>query len=131
MNTLRTNLGTTLCRRAAFTLRGREYGHILRVQSTKDRKELGNVMVIGRTRCGKGLFANTQILSWTESLIANDIKGELREKTAGFRAQQGPVFTFKPTGYGDGYDPFLGKVTEDDLGDAAEKLLYKPNEGEN
>jgi len=116
----------------AYLLLGRgDYGNILRVQSTKDRKELGNVMVIGRTRCGKGLFANTQILSWTESLIANDIKRELRLKTAGSREQKGPVFTFKPTGFGDGYDPFLGKVHEDDLREAAEKLLYRADEGEN
>src|SRR3954467_2947606 len=126
MNTLRTNLGTTLCRRAAFTLRGREYGHILRVQSTNERKELGNVMVIGRTRCGKGLFANAQINSWTESLIANDIKRELRAQTAGYRATDGrPVFTFDPTGYGHRYDPFLGKVTEDDLRNAATNILFK------
>src|SRR3954452_11707276 len=106
----------------AFLLLGiSEFGHVLRAKSTQERKELGNVMVIGRTRCGKGLFANTQILSWTESLIANDIKRELRLKTAGSREQKGPVFTFKPTGFGDGYDPFLGKVHEDDLREAAEK----------
>jgi type IV secretory pathway TraG/TraD family ATPase VirD4 len=104
---------------------------VLRVKSTQERKELGNVMVIGRTRCGKGLFANAQILSWSESLIANDIKRELRAQTAGFRATKGPVYTFDPTGYGDRYDPFLGKESEDDLRDMATKMLVHADEGEN
>jgi type IV secretory pathway TraG/TraD family ATPase VirD4 len=128
-------LKNLLCRQmdGAYLLLGiGEYGHILRVKSTDERKELGNVMVIGRTRCGKGLFAISQILSWTESLIVNDIKGELRAQTAGSRATDGRrVFTFDPTGYGDRYDPFLGKVTEDDLRDAATKLLSRANDGEN
>jgi hypothetical protein len=109
-----------------------EYGHILRVQSTEERKELGNVMVIGRTRCGKGLFANSQILSWNGSLMVNDIKGELRDQTAGYRQTKGPVYTFDPTGFGNRYDPFLGKESNDDLRSAAMTLLHKgEEEGQN
>ena len=86
-----------------------ENGYILRVALTEKRRELGNVLINSRTRGGKGLFAIAQILSWTESAIINDIKRELRPKTAGYRKKKGNVWTFDPTGYGDRFDPFLGK----------------------
>src|SRR5206468_760544 len=56
---------------------------------------------------------------------------ELRPKTAGYRATQGPDFTFDPTGFGDRFDPFLGKVTEDELRIASTNLLFHADEGEN
>src|SRR5215210_6479991 len=87
----------------------------LRVHGSAKRPELGNVLVNGPTRCGKGLLATSQILTWEGSVIVNDIKGELYEKTAGYRNRLGPVYRFDPTGYGHRYDPTAGKHTEDDL----------------
>src|SRR3954454_902885 len=37
-------------------------GHFLRVKPRKEHKELENVLVIGRIRCGKALLAKPQIL---------------------------------------------------------------------
>ncbi len=53
------------------------YCHPLRVQPSAQRSELGNILINGPTRCGKGLLAVSQILTWDGSLIVNDIKGEL------------------------------------------------------
>src|SRR3954469_5359265 len=86
-----------------------DYGHVFRVRSTTDRKELGNMLIVGRTRCGKGLLANSQILTWPGSIIVNDIKGELYQQTAGFRKTLGPVFVIDPEGFGSQHDLFLGK----------------------
>src|SRR4051794_16341436 len=107
-----------------------EYHHILRVESTSERRELGNVLVVGRTRCGKGLLGKPQMLTWTQSVVANDIKGEY-SPTMEFRLRFGPAFFFNPTGFGHGYDPFHGKYTEDELRDAATNILFRPDEGEN
>src|SRR3954447_15767812 len=78
-----------------------DYGHILRVKPTKTRKELGNTLIVGRTRCGKGLLANSQIPTWPQSLIVNDIKGDLYNKTAKYKSGNSKVRVFDPTGFGD------------------------------
>ena len=106
------------------------YFHPLRVHGTAKRPELGNMLVNGPTRCGKGLLATSQILTWEGSVIVNDIKGELYEKTAGYRNRLGPVYRFDPTGYSHRYDPTAGKHTEDDLHELANYLLYDPQEKE-
>src|SRR5690348_1506513 len=82
------------------------------VQPTKTRREIGNTLIVGPTRSGKGLLATSQLLSWKESVIVNDIKGELYQATAGYRATLGPVFVLDPTGVGHCYDPLLEKKTE-------------------
>src|SRR4051794_40101021 len=107
-----------------------EYKHLLRVESTRKRKELGNILVVGRTRCGKGLLGKPQMLKWTQSVIANDIKGEYSQ-TMAYRLGFGPAFFFNPTGIGHRFDPFHGKHTEDELRDAATNILFRPDEGEN
>jgi type IV secretion system protein VirD4 len=107
-----------------------EYKHLLRVESTRERRELGNILVVGRTRCGKGLLGKPQMLTWMQSVIANDIKGEY-SPTLDFRLKNGPAFFFNPTGVGHGYDPFRGKFTEDELRNAATNILFRPDEGEN
>jgi type IV secretion system protein VirD4 len=75
-------------------------------------------------------LASSQLLSWRESAIVNDIKGELFEQTAGFRQTLGPVFVMDPRGVGHRFDPLSGKVTEDELFSSATQLLYKAGEGE-
>src|SRR5262245_51270532 len=65
------------------------YNHVLKVSRTKARRELGNVLVVAPTRGGKGLLAESQLLTWQGSVIVNDIKGELFHDTAGYRKTLG------------------------------------------
>jgi type IV secretion system protein VirD4 len=62
------------------------------VRPTKERREIGNTLIVGPTRSGKGLLATSQLLSWNHSVIVNDIKGELFQATAGYRATLGLDF---------------------------------------
>jgi len=105
-------------------------GGIYRVKPSKDRRELGHCLVVAPPRSGKSVLAASQILTWPGSLIIVDIKGELYQKTAGYRATLGPVFVIDPRGLGHQYDP-LGRVSnEDELYEAAKNLLYDPKEAE-
>src|SRR5205085_12161351 len=100
------------------------------VRPTKSRREIGNTLIVGPTRSGKGLLAVSQLLSWQHSVIVNDIKGELFQATAGYRATLGNVYVIDPTGVGHRYDPLQEKKTEDALLSAATHLLYQAEEGE-
>ena len=105
-------------------------GGIYRVAPSKQRPELGHMLVIAPPRSGKSLLAASQILTWPGSLIIVDIKGELYASTAGYRSTLGLVYVIDPRGLGNQYDP-LGAITEeDDLFDAAQALLFDPREGE-
>src|SRR4051812_28953549 len=116
---------------SADLLMGRtHFHHLLQVSSTKQRRELGNMLVVAPTRGGKGLLATSQLLSWKHSVIVNDIKGELFAQTAGYRATLGKVCVIDPSGFGHRYDPLTGKHTEDALFSAATNLLFKADEGE-
>jgi type IV secretion system protein VirD4 len=106
------------------------YSRILHVKSTKERRELGNLLVVAPTRGGKGLLAVSQLLTWKNSVIVTDIKGELLDKTGGYRRTLGPVFVIDSDGVGNRYDPLYTKKTEKDLLSAATHLLYRPDEGE-
>jgi type IV secretion system protein VirD4 len=59
----------------------------------------GHVIVFAPTRGGKGVsFVIPSLLSWRESTVVYDIKGENWALTAGFRAQQGQkCLKFSPT----------------------------------
>ncbi len=111
-------------------LGSRKAGHFVTVRKTATRRELGNMLIVGPTRSGKGLLATSQLLSWKHSVIVNDIKGELFLQTAGYRATLGDVFVIDPTGVGHCFDPLHGKHTEDEFFSVATHLLYKPDEGE-
>ncbi len=100
------------------------------VRSTKERRELGNMLIVGPTRSGKGLLATSQLLTWGGSVVINDIKGDLFTATAGYRSSLGPVFVLDPTGVGHRYDPLQSKKTEDELFSSAARLLFKPDEGD-
>jgi type IV secretory pathway TraG/TraD family ATPase VirD4 len=106
---------------------------VFRLASTKERSELGHLLISGRSRSGKGLHLEAQLLSWPASCLVNDIKGELHHRTAGFREKGlgGEVFVFRPKGNGHRYDPLEGLYTEFDLQSAATTLLDRPNEGQN
>jgi type IV secretion system protein VirD4 len=102
---------------------------LVAVRPTRKRREIGNTLIVGPTRSGKGLLAVCQLLTWKHSVIVNDIKGELFQQTAGYRKQLGPVFVLDPTGVGHRYDPLQGKQTEDALYSAATHLLFQADEG--
>jgi type IV secretion system protein VirD4 len=113
-----------------------KFNHILTVSPTETQQELAHLMLIGRSRCGKGLAIESNMLNWSGPLIANDIKRELAPRTAGWRVTGlgGRAFYIDPTdpkGNSDKYDPLEGKFTDSDLQSAATILLYKGNEGEN
>jgi type IV secretion system protein VirD4 len=77
------------------------------------------------------LCIETNILTWPYSLIINDVKGDLYDRTTGFRKTIGKVFVFDPRGKGNPFDPLEGRLTDSDLQSAATTLLYRGNEGEN
>src|SRR2546425_11091654 len=93
------------------------------VRPTSRRREIGNTLVVAPTRGGKGLLAISQLLTWKHSVIVNDIKGELFQATAGYRATLGNVYVIDPTGKGHCYDPLAEKKTEDEVLSAASHLL--------
>ncbi len=101
---------------------------LVAVKKTKQRPELGNLLIVAPTRSGKGLLAVSQLLTWHHSVIVNDIKGDLFSQTAGFRSLLGPVYVLDPTGVGHAYDPLQGKATEDALYASAAHLLHQAEE---
>jgi type IV secretion system protein VirD4 len=111
-------------------LLGRRNGHFVTVRPTTARRELGNLLVVAPTRAGKGLLATSQLLSWKQSVIVNDIKGELFHATAGYRATLGDVYVIDPTGVGHRFDPLHGKKTEDEFYSTASHLLFEAEERE-
>ena len=98
------------------------------VRPTRTRKALGNLLIIAPTQIGKSLLAQAQLLFWKHSVIVNDIKGELYQATAGYRATLGRVYVIDPQGVGNCYDPLEGKDTEDKLFSAASSILFEPEE---
>src|SRR3954451_1196505 len=117
-------------RRSGLLLGRTRFRQLLHVTQTKARRELGNLLVVAPTRGGKGLLANSQLLTWKHSVIVNDIKGELFAQTAGYRSTLGKVFVLDPSGVGHRYDPLQGKHSEDALLSVATNLLHRPDEGE-
>jgi len=100
------------------------------VRPTKERREIGNTLIVAPTRGGKGLLAVSQLLSWNDSAVVNDIKGELFIATAGYRASLGKVYVIDPTGVGHRFDPLHGKQTEDEFYSTATHLLFEAEERE-
>jgi len=98
---------------------------LVTVRQTRQRPELGNLLIVAPTRSGKGLLAVSQLLTWQHSVIVNDIKGDLFTQTAGFRSLLGPVYVLDPTGTGHRYDPLRGKASEDALLSSAAHLLHE------
>jgi type IV secretion system protein VirD4 len=107
------------------------YNTILQVQSTKRRRELGNILIDAPTRAGKGLLATSQLLTWPYSVVVNDMKGELHARTGKFRERLGPVFVVDPRGVGHSLDPLLHARTEEDFRAMAVHLLHRTHDHEN
>lgn len=106
------------------------FNHVLRVSPSRNRRELGNMLVVAPPRAGKSILATSQLLTWPHSVIVNDIKGELFAQTAGYRSTLGRVYVIDPTGVGHRFDPSAGKRTDLELKSIAKSLLFRPNEGE-
>ena len=111
------------------------FNHLYTVSPTDIQKELAHLMFVGRSRCGKGLAIESNLLNWSFSAIVNDIKRELSYRTAGWRVEGlgGKAFYIDPTGKSktDKYDPLEGLYKDSDLQSAATTLLYRPQEGQN
>src|SRR4051794_7847299 len=107
-------------------------GDFVAVHATTTRPELGNLLVVGRTRSGKGLNIDSQLLNWEDSAIVNDPKGgEAYDHTAKFRSGLGRIIAFNPEGKGHRFDPFHNNKTEDDFLNSATLLLQHGDEGQN
>ena len=106
------------------------YNRVAAVRPTKERPELGNLLICAPPRSGKSMLAISQLLTWPHSAIVNDMpKGELFAKTAGYRATLGPVYVINPVaGVGHRYDPFTGLYSERALGTLAHHLLFDPQD---
>jgi|SoiMetStandDraft_2_1073263.scaffolds.fasta_scaffold00502_12 type IV secretion system protein VirD4 len=120
----------------AIFLAAARFDRVLCVRPTKEQDELGNVLFIGKTRSGKGLAIETNLLIWPFSVIVYDIKGrELYLRTKDFREKGlgGKVFVLDPSdpNTSNQYDPFENFNTESKLQSAAKTLLHRDNEGEN
>src|SRR6266702_644435 len=103
---------------------------LVTVKKTKQRPELGNLLIVGPTRSGKGLLAVSQLLTWHHSVIVNDTKGDLFTQTAGFRSLLGPVYVLDSTGVGHRYDPLKGKASDAAVYSSAAQLLFQADERE-
>jgi type IV secretory pathway TraG/TraD family ATPase VirD4 len=117
---------------AIFLAMGK-FGRVLVAKPRETQQEIGNILLIAKTRRGKSLNAETNALTWPYPLIANDIKKELWWRTAGFREKGlgGKALMFDPRGNGARFDPLEGKETEFELQSAATILLFRAHEGEN
>jgi type IV secretion system protein VirD4 len=71
-------------------------GGIYRVTPTRERRELGNMLVCAPPRSGKSILAMSQLLTWPHSVVVVDIKGELYQNTAGYRATLGRKYSVNP-----------------------------------
>jgi type IV secretory pathway TraG/TraD family ATPase VirD4 len=88
-------------------------GHMLTVEATKERPHLGHLAIFGPTGSGKTTREVEQLQQWQGSVIVNDPKCDLSEKTADIRKQFSQVFLFAPSeGAGDTYDPLDGIESE-------------------
>jgi type IV secretion system protein VirD4 len=84
-----------------------QFNQVLCIFPTKDQKELGNMIVIAKTRSGKGLHIATNLLRWPYPTITNDIKDEFWPLTAAWREKglDGKAVKFDPRGTGHKFDP--------------------------
>ena len=90
-----------------------EYDQVYGIKPTKKRRELGNMIKLGTTRCGKSSAELCQIVEWDGSAIIFDIKREIYPKVAGYLATRGRLITIDLSrGLGNQYDPLQGHTSE-------------------
>jgi type IV secretion system protein VirD4 len=82
-------------------------GDVVAVVPRPKRPELGHALVVGPTRCGKGLALTQTLFAFNGSVIVTDPKGENFNRTAALRASRGQrIRVIDPSGRGDRFDPF-------------------------
>jgi type IV secretion system protein VirD4 len=87
---------------------GKFGGRVVAVVPQLKRKELGHVLVVGPTRCGKGLALTQNLLCFAGSVAVNDPKGENFARTGAWRKAMGQdVRVIDPRGRGDKFNPFF------------------------
>src|SRR5687767_12943829 len=92
-----------------------DYGQVYAIKPTKKRRELGNIIKLGTTRCGKSSAELCQIVDWEGSAIIFDIKREIYPQVAGYLATIGRVINIDLSkGFGQ-YDPLQGHTSEREL----------------
>jgi type IV secretory pathway TraG/TraD family ATPase VirD4 len=108
-----------------------EYGQAYAVLPTDKRRELGNIIKLGTTRCGKSTAELCQIVDWKGSEIIFDIKREIYPKVAGYLATKGRVINIDLSkGLGNQYDPLQGHTSERELYKLAKHLVFDPHDKE-
>src|SRR5215210_1075441 len=92
------------------------HDQLICVKPSKEQRELANVLLIGKTRIGKGVNIIANLLRWPLPVVVNDIKQEFWDKTAGWRGSEeglaGKALKFDPRGSGCKFDPLEGLKTE-------------------
>jgi type IV secretory pathway TraG/TraD family ATPase VirD4 len=107
---------------------GGAYGQVYGVKPTKNRRELGNMIKLGTTRCGKSSAELCQIVDWEGSEIIFDIKREIYPQVAGYLATRGQVINIDLSrGLGQ-YDPLQGHTSERELHKLAKHLVFDPHD---
>jgi type IV secretory pathway TraG/TraD family ATPase VirD4 len=78
------------------------FNRLFVVRPTKTQKELASLILLGKTRVGKGLNITTNLLTWQFPVVVNDIKREFWDQTSGWREKglNGRSFKFDPRGLG-------------------------------
>jgi hypothetical protein len=108
-----------------------DYGQVYAIKPTKKRRELGNIIKLGTTRCGKSRTELCQIVDWDGSEIIFDIKREISPQVAGYLATKGRLINIDLSkGLGDQYDPLQGHTSERELHKLAKHLVFDPNDKE-
>src|SRR5687768_10969479 len=106
-----------------------DYGQVYAIKPTTKRAELGNIIKLGTTRCGKSSAELCQIVDWDGSEIIFDIKREIYPKVAGYLATKGRLINIDLSrGLGDQYEPLQGHRSERELHKLAKHLVYDPHD---
>jgi hypothetical protein len=106
-----------------------EFGQVYGVKPTEKRRELGNIIKLATTRCGKSSAELCQIVDWEGSEIIFDIKREIYPKVAGYLATKGRVVNIDLSrGIGDQHDPLQGHTTQRQLFELAKHLVHDPHD---
>ena len=106
---------------------GRRGGPVIAVVPQKKRKELGHVLIVGPTRCGKGLGLTQNLLCFSGSIAVNDPKGENFARTGAWRKAMGQdVRVIDPRGRGDCFNPFAELSRKPETLKMACKLIADP-----
>lgn len=99
------------------------------------RKEMGHIAILGPTRAGKGLNIFANLLNWRGSVVVVDIKGEMFDRTSGYRADmlKQDVFRLNPTSGEETntYDPFTEREKAEQLLSSCQAILNPAGDGSN